>query len=1152
MLDRQQTVDALDELLAAFRCLEGLGGAALRARRGLETDDDRDALAYWESDELAEVRRKAQAQLEDLLDEEVKSGLEDLLFRVSAVTGLSSDEDRVQQRLLDDYGLREVEHARPLLREVARPLRQGSGRLLRRQRAAVHDAQPLWRPYELWNAALAQTVFAPEHAGRSVYLDMEAEVIQRAAEEIWPPIAGAAVNVELAFRRSVSRTCVSRRPRLGRPLERDQFWDEGIDFNTHVSQVEAWLGKRATETEAVNEPPPCIALLALCSLAAERMRADSDKAASNYYGRLAEVLEIAEERASQLGIKYREHALLLWESLNIWLRDQHGQRGLPTAVSFGHQRFVSLPISQALIRAHERERLSEFFALYQFNPGQQVARDDMQVMLGRWIPGSGASGLRDVWGRGPEMRRRIADVVCTELEHWMGESPSATVAGRQQRSLLLAATWFEEPEDEFVPFLCVRSMDSEGISGDYRLANGTVVQALRDADGLISLRVGDGDLSSDIALVDAALKGGLYLEHKSRDATLSLSHQRVVVLLFDPLRQVYVQSARVELGRQMLLLVDSGLSTQVNQVLEQSAESGFRLVAPEIHGLSPLWSLFTNVSLRSFPSVEGEELQPLRPLSRTQVELEGGLQLTDSRWHSQAPPSVIVVNGSGRSFRVQLHSQSNLDEEPLDLGSQAGQATIALADRKLADGDYRVVLIEHGGAEITSRALKLRSASSAHLDPPLRSAEDLAHVLGPAFSPRSALSADQAGESEEEVLRGAVMDQRSGLRSVPEVSLRRALGGMEPIESLEAWVVRVFGKVTVAGLEEAHGLLRRRLVEHRDGQLALTEAGKRDIGARAGRRSDGALAAASGARDSRAPSVDLDLILDALAVVEAGSWNAFRHLIDHSESERFIPHEALRTLRALAYLDVEVGHRNAAPQRWSLSPTALLAMPKGASAILAGRRTPELLEMLHRVATANDARIDYSTANGRPRRYQIEAEHRGVLQQVADAVAIPLVFDAPRRILERMPTIRDILSSQPELLVPDGCTYDRFESGANRWSQVDASSERLAGGYQIRFPTGERRHAVWADGIWRECGNATAKYAGAAAVGEHIMSYDEERQELTCLLGARPPGLFERALTLCSGELPQTPGDHRAIYRNVPDNVHRWIAAKLGPTGWRR
>ncbi|MCY4617831.1 MAG: hypothetical protein OXD50_04665 [Chloroflexi bacterium] len=1149
MLDRQQAVQALGELLAAYWCLEGLGGAALRARRGLEMDQDRDALMDWDADELAAERREAQTQLTSLLDDDVRSGLADLLFRVSAVTGLSPDETQVQQRLVNDYGLGDVLRVRPLLREVAGLLRPRSITFLLRGLRAVDEADHIWRPYDHWNTALSETVFNKEHSGRSVYLDIEPEILRRAAEAIWPPLHDADDVVETGLRRTVRRTCVGRH--FNAQPSRSKAGKENIGFDTHAERVVIWHGERHVDNSASDIPPPSIALLAACSLAAERMRTDSDKAATNYYGRLAEVLDLTEERASHLGGKYREHALLLWESLNVWLRDLHGQRGLPTAVSFGHQRFVSLPISQALIRAQERDRLSEFFARYQFNPGQQVARDDMEGMLGHWIPSSGASGLRDVWGRGPEMRRRIADVVCTELEHWTGEVSVAAFTGRQQRSLLVAATWYEEPEAEFAAFLCVRSSESESLSGEYRTDSGKDVRVQRDPDGLLTLSSGEGDPLRERALVEAALKGGLHLEHKTLDVTLSLAQQQVIVLLFDQLRQVYIQSAHVELGREMLLLVDDALTGQVRLALEESAEDGFSVAAPEVHSLSARWTLFSNVRLNSLPSVAGEDLQSLRPLSRTQVELEGGVQLTDGRWHSQAPPSIIAVDGHSRSFNVTLHSQSNLDEKPRDLGTHAGQASIALASRELADGDYRIVLTEEGGAEITSRALKLRSGSSAHLDPPQSSSEDLAHPATPTFSPRSALSAGQVCESTGDTLQGAVFDHRSGLRAVPETRLRPAMGGMEPFESIESWLTRVAGEATDAGLREVQSLLRRGLVEHRQGKLVLTEAGKRDIASRNTGRNRKDRPSLSSSR-SRTLNVDLDLILDALSVIGAGSWNAFRRLIDHSDEERYKPHEALRTLRALGYLDVEVNHRSAAPQQWSLSPPALLVLATRTSAVFTGRRPPELVERLIEAASAEAADVVQSEADGRPARIQLDAEHSGVLQNIANAVGIPLIFDLPRRILERMPTIHEILVAQPELFVPDECTFGRFDRASNSWRRTDASDGRLAGGYQIRFPTGEQRNAVWTDGIWRECGSATAKYAGAAAVGEHIMAYDEERQELTCLLGARPPGLFERALILCSGELPQTPGDHRCIYGNVPDNVHRWIAAKLGPAGWRR
>ena len=1151
MMNRQQAAEALRDLLTAYRLLEGLGGAAIRAQHGIYMDDDRNTVKGRDLQrDLRQEQHRAETQLEELLDEEAIAGLEDLLYRVAAVTGLLPEDAHVVERLIDDYGLVGIERVRPLLRVVARRSRPHGLTLFGVSKVVVRRTREVWRPYEHWNATLSETVFNQSFAGRAVYLDMEPEVLQQAAVSIWPSVTPSAIDVEQSFRSIVHRTCVGE--------DRESTSEQAIwrrnrfDLREHARRVDQWYGERLSQTDLV-EPPPSIALLGLFALAAERMQSDGDMAGTNYYGRLAEVLDLPEDRKSQLGLKYREHAISLWESLNVWLRDQHGRRGIPTAVSFGHNRYISLPISQALIRAQERERLSEFFTTYQFNPGQQVAKDDMAGMLALWIPNSGATGLRKVWGRGPDMRRRIAEVVCTELEHWQGESPREPGTGTQHRSLLLAASWFEEPEPEFEPFLCVRSSESESILGDYQMANGTSIRAQRDQDGLITLNVGDHDSSREQALLNAALSTGLRLQHQTRDISLTFSSQRVVVLLFDQLRKLYIQSAHVELGQEMLLLVDWDMSANVRQILEESAEHGYREVGSDVHGLSDRWTLFCDVRLHSSPTVAGEELLPLQPLSRTQVELEGGVHLSDGRWHTSEPPSIIAVDGRGNEFQVTLLPLSNPDEKPHELGTHIGQARIPLSGLALTDGDYRIVLSEPApetsGTEITSRSLKLRSASSAHLDPPVSSRERLGHAGEPSFSPRSAISAESQHETTA-VLQGAVIDQRSALSVVPETELHDQLGGMEPFESIEAWVRRYTGTTKKVDLEQARAYLRLGFVEHDGGELVRTKTGTLHMHKVLPRSQTDRRSSSSTGPKSPDLGVDLDLVLDALAVMDAGSWNAFRRLINHSEEERYKPHEALRTLRSLAYIDVEVNARNASPRRWSLSPTALVVLPSRRSAVVTGHRTPELIDRLLEAAGAGNAQIDKSSPPGRPTRFCVEAEHPGLLQNIADAVGVPLIFDAPRRILERMPTIQQILASQPELLVPDGCTFERFTRANNRWMKQETSSERLAGSYLIRFPTGERRYAVWAEGVWRECGNATAKYAGAAAVGEHIMAYDEDRKELTCLFGARPPGLFERALILCSGELPQTPGDHRSVYTNVPDNVHRWIAAKLGPAGW--
>ena len=92
----------------------------------------------------------------------------------------------------------------------------------------------------------------------------------------------------------------------------------------------------------------------------------------------------------------------------------------------------------------------------------------------------------------------------------------------------------------------------------------------------------------------------------------------------------------------------------------------------------------------------------------------------------------------------------------------------------------------------------------------------------------------------------------------------------------------------------------------------------------------------------------------------------------------------------------------------------------------------------------------------------------------------------------------------------------------------------------------------WRDGGLRECDNSVAKYVGAAATGREIISYNAGDETLTCLLGARPPGIYERPLVLCTGELPRSLSNSTSVYEGVTAEVAAWLGWTLGPDAWRR
>ena len=972
MLEREVAAQDLEQVRLEIGRLSGLGGSVLRERIGVASTSDLERLAHWEGHELRDERNKAWARLRARMDAGLGAGILKLLAQVSAITGHPPDDPRVRKTLMTDCGLGETESSDALLRAILR---------VQRLRDA---AWFVWEPYERWNRAIADVFFGIEHAGGPVYLDIEEETLRRAAGLVWPPADFPSRDTEAALCLTVARTLDLDR---GGPAMLDLHEDRAAQWVTRNSETRTDSarepeGDPGNRPQAGNdEPPSCVALLALFSLAAERMRSDDDLAATSYYGRLAELLGRPPEQSGRIGQEYRRHSLFLWDCLNFWLGEAGGQRGLPTAMSFGHQRFISLPISQALIRAEERARLPEFFAAYRFNPGQQVAREDMQELLNAWIPGHGMGNLQSLWRRSGEARRRVADIVCTELEHWRGDNSVSEVDDQRELTALIAATYFDTPERLFEPMLALReTADIDDLLGAYHTLGGEDVTALRDPGGMI--RLTRGDAVADQALLVSALAGNLYLTQEGSGTSLARQGRRVTVLLLDQLHQQYIESARTELGRELLLLADSLVVGELCRVLEQVAEPGFTVVQSGLAGLPEGWALITGIRLHSLPEQADGVLEPLRPRSRTQVEFDGGMQLSDGRWHASSAPAVIAVDGAGREFRVTLYRQSSrTGDEPIDLGAHQAEARIPLSDRGLENGNYRVVLTAAaGGAHLTSRSLKLRSSRTAHLDPPVQLR--LEHGASPDFDPRAALSAEEPSEQKTTSLRGVIFNRHEGLRAVPDANLRDSWGGMEPFGSLESLARRISGEATEQGIELAREFRRRGFITEQKGRLELTEAGHRHLDSINPPSNDGTGPPSRvGGADGRFVA-DLDRILDALVVSQAGSWNSFRRLIDYSESERFAPHEAMRNLRGLGHIDVEVDARSMYPRRWSLTPAAMVVMPDRTSAVLTGRRSPQIVDALLEAVERCGGAFIRSAAPARPERVELTAADPGVLGPV--------------------------------------------------------------------------------------------------------------------------------------------------------------------------
>jgi hypothetical protein len=236
--------------------------------------------------------------------------------------------------------------------------------------------------------------------------------------------------------------------------------------------------------------------------------------------------------------------------------------------------------------------------------------------------------------------------------------------------------------------------------------------------------VGDGWLGlADASLVDAQSMVGATLRLADQDSPLALQRipRRVVPLRRDESLQMFVESHRLQLGEDALVLCRDQVADRVEQALRSAARPGFSRHGDGTRGLPPGWVLFSDVELLAAPDpalVAGADLSALEPATWSQLSLGGGLQLPGRirKWTSLLPPEVRAMSATAESVRVLVECRRSLNghaPDPLTATTDTTALVLPLADRDLPDGDYQVTLLE-GASETPSMqaTMRLRSADT--------------------------------------------------------------------------------------------------------------------------------------------------------------------------------------------------------------------------------------------------------------------------------------------------------------------------------------------------------------------------------------------------------------------------------------------------------
>lgn len=1007
-----------------------------------------------------------------------------------------------------------------------------------------------WVEYDRWNSVLAEQLFGEGGADLPVYLDVDQGVLEQCAKAVGVEGAQAQASLVAAVRSTLG---------LDDPVS-------GRVLREHVERFLKWrrtsarlTGRLSKGVEVASEPPPVVALLSILVLAAERMGADGNQAAHAYYPRLAEVLGLSEEESRRLKQRF-PITEVFWRGLNEYLEANEGRLGLPTAYALGH-RYVGIPQSQALVRAGDRAKLPSFFRQCGLAAGSELIPADLERLLDGWIPTAVppvSANLRRLW-RSSSARERIAGVVAVELVHWDGSvralegAPalkgdlSVTALVRQQfggRSLelSLAARFPTVSETAAVRVVSAEGTPSVGV---VPAAGGRV----RPAPGT---RLDPGSLVGAI----------LELESEPSGERVSRRPRRVVPLRRDELLGTYIEVDRVQLADDSILIVkdDARLLDEVLDLLDKHGHRGQVYSGSAGADRTPMpgvpdgWVVLDDVQLYAVPhEVKRIDLQVLVPLTTAQLSLSGGLKLPGRirKWSSLHPPEVRAAVAEAERLSVVL---SELGEERMVLESWTVDAPALvqpLEGLELADGDYEIELfVNEEPKPISATTLRMRSADT----PDVVSWETCTRLnYDLAQSSLGTLSASEAIDVSARIVDGlnavgtwepevATHQVSSGIRWSTRKSSRGAQAPVVVLGQADPKSCVVTGAHYMEVDEKpTHG---RYLSACRDCGVAKSYPARPKW-----KKASQAQNHASTSRFVDLPShaqgaVGWDECLDALIHVGGGNIGSLERVATQAEGSSLFVDDFLRTLELLGHIDVR---RDAAlqPVEWEANPAYLAEMPNG-EFVLAGVWSSGTRKQLSRALSAVGGVLENVPSDHRLSAWVVRGVDARQLGEAAGGLPMPayVIENAVESMLSVLPPLGEVEAALPTIPLPDYQKASIFDLAGASWQPSPGVG--APGAY--RLEQSFRRVSVWVDGenaVRRQARVGSVqlvKHLAARAAKRPLIGYLESSRTLVVPMGADLPGLYGRAVALCSGRSPQLSVRTRSI--GYPDTP-RWVADRL-------
>lgn len=274
--------------------------------------------------------------------------------------------------------------------------------------------------------------------------------------------------------------------------------------------------------------------------------------------------------------------------------------------------------------------------------------------------------------------------------------------------------------------------------------------------------------------------------------------------------------------------------------------------------------------------------------------------------------------------------------------------------------------------------------------------------------------------------------------------------------------------------------------------------------------------------------------------------------------------EVVRSLESLGHCDFDF-----TVNRVYVAPPALVRLPCAGfpQAVLAGARSPQTLEQIKDICSSlgNHIKVEIQPDDDLsliPRRITVQVEDVEELRKIADSLKIHFKENpAAWEILNFSGSLQDYFATRKWSSAPEiNWQRQTFNTNSLQFHSYQDTETNIRLSQYKNPKISTKIYYFWRDGQSTEIDRDWGRYAVLNALHLNVLIYDKRKYMMIVPIGAELPCLLERALTLCSGYVPEYRDKIDCLgkllpkirgfrlFQSIPSQVAEMTANKLDQT----